>query len=63
LDKDIAELVARAEAAVAEDASDPQALPEELARRQALRDKLDAACARLEAEAAAQAEEERPAYE
>jgi transposase len=63
LDQDIAELMARAEAADAEDAPDPQALPEEIGRRQALRDKLDAACARLEAEAAARAEEERPAYE
>jgi transposase len=63
LDEDIAALMARAEAADAEDAPDPQALPREIARRQALRDKLDAACARLEAEAAARAEEERPAWE
>lgn len=63
LDRDIAELMAKAEAADAEDAPDPQALPEELARRQALTEKLDAACARLEAEATARAEEERPAYE
>ena len=63
LDKDIAALMARAEAADAADAPDPQVLPEEIARRQALRDKLDAACARLEAEAAARAAEEQPAYE
>lgn len=63
LDKDIAELMARAEAADAEDAPDPQALPDEIARRQALRDKLDAACERLEAEAAARAADERPAWE
>jgi transposase len=63
LDQDIAELLARAEVADAEDAPDPQALPKEIARRQALREKLDAACARLEAEAKERAEEERTAYE
>jgi hypothetical protein len=45
---DIAELTARAEAADAEDQPDPQALPAEIARREALKAKLDAACARLE---------------
>ena len=59
---DIAELTAKAEAADAED-SDPQALPAEIARREALTAKLDAACARLEAEAKARAEAERPEYE
>lgn len=59
---DIAQLTERAETADAEDI-DPQALPEEIARRAALKAKLDAACARLEAEAKAQAEAERPAYE
>jgi transposase len=59
---DIAELTAKAEAADVED-SDPQALPREIARREALKEKLDAACARLEAEAKAQAEAERPEYE
>jgi hypothetical protein len=59
---DIAALTAQAEAADAED-SDPQALPREIARREALKAKLDAACARLEAEAKARAEAERPAYE
>jgi transposase len=59
---DIAELTAKAEAADAED-EDPQALPAEIARREALKEKLDAACARLEAEAKAQAEAERPQYE
>jgi transposase len=63
LDADIAELIARAEAADTEETADLQALPDEIARRQALRDKLDAACTRLEADAAARAEEERPAYE
>jgi len=59
---DIAELTAKAEAADAEDI-DPQALPAEIARRAALKAKLDAACARLEAEARARAEAERPQYE
>jgi transposase len=57
---DIAALTAKAEAADAEDI-DPQALPAEIARREALKEKLDAACARLEAEAKAEAE--RPQYE
>jgi hypothetical protein len=39
---------------------DPQALPAEMARRAALKAKLDAACARMEAEAKAQADAERP---
>jgi transposase len=54
---DIAALTAKAEAADAEDI-DPQALPAEIARREVLKGKLDAACARLEAAAAA----ERPGY-
>ena len=62
LTADIAELMAQAEAADAED-RDPQALPAELARREALKAKLQAACARLEAEAKAEAEAGRPAYE
>jgi transposase len=59
---DIAALTAQAEAADAED-EDPQALPREIARHAALKEKLDAACARLEAEAKARAEAERPEYE
>ena len=59
---DIASLTAQAETADATDL-DPQALPAELARREALKAKLDTACARLEAEAREQAEAERPAYE
>jgi transposase len=47
---DIAALTAKAEAADAEDL-DPQALPTEIAQRETLRAKLDAACARLEAQA------------
>ena len=59
---DIAGLMAQAEAADIE-GGDPQALPEELARREALKAKLDAACARLEAHARADAEAARRAYE
>jgi transposase len=59
---DIADLTARAEKADAED-HDPQALPAELARREALKAKLDAAQERLEAEARAEAEAARPDYE
>ena len=59
---DIADLTARPEAADA-DGQDPQALPAELARREALKAKLDAACDRLEADARAQADAARPAYE
>lgn len=56
---DLAELTAQAEAADAED-TDPQALPAEIARRAALKDKLDAAGARLAAEAKAEAAAARP---
>ena len=59
---DIAALTAAAEAADAEDL-DPQALPKEIARRERLKEKLDAACARLEAEAKARAAAERSQYE
>ena len=59
---DIAHLTTQAEAADAEN-HDPQALPGELARRETLKAKLDAACARMEAEARAEAEAARPAYE
>lgn len=55
-------MTAEAEAADAED-EDPQALPKEIARRAALKAKLDAACARLETEAKARASAERPEYE
>lgn len=62
LASDIAALTARAAAADAED-EDPQALPQEIARREALKAKLDAACARLEAAAQARAAAECPEYE
>jgi transposase len=58
---DIAALTAQAEAADAADI-DPQALPADLSRREALKAKLDAACARLEDEAAARSAAERPEY-
>ncbi len=60
---DIAALTAQAEAADVEDAADGQALPKEITRREVLKVRLDEACARLEAEAAARAEEERADYE
>ena len=62
LARDIADLMGQAEAADAE-AHDSQALPEELARRETLKAKLDAACARMEADARADAQAARPAYE
>lgn len=59
---DIAAMTAQAEATDREE-DDPQALPAELVRREALKAKLDNACARLEAEARAEAEAARPDYE
>ena len=49
LEGEIAALLSRAEAADVAGEEDPQALPQEIARREALRDKLDAARRRLEA--------------
>jgi transposase len=63
LELEIAELMARADAADGSDEEDPQALPREIARREALREKLDAARHRLEAQARARAEAERAEYE
>ena len=63
LEGEIAALVGRAEAADAAGEDDPQALPKELARREALRDKLDAARRRLEAQAEARAAAEHEAHE
>ena len=63
LEDEIAALLGRAEAADAAGEEDPQALPQEIARREALRDKLDAARRRLEAQARARAAAERGAYE
>ena len=63
LELEIADLLGRAAAADAGGAEDPQALPEEIARRAALRDQLDAARCRLEAQAQARAAAERADYE
>jgi transposase len=60
---DIAALTAQAETADAEAQPDPQALPAEIARREALKAKLDAACARLEEQARAEAAAAQPDYE
>ena len=60
---EIAALMERAEAAEGDGEDDPQALPREIARREALRDRLDAARRRLEARAEARAEAERAVYE
>ena len=60
---DIDALLDQAEQADAGAPDDPQALPKEIARREALRDKLDAARRRLEDRARARAESERADYE
>jgi transposase len=56
---EIADLLDRAAAADARSEDDPQALPKEIGRLEALRAKLDAARQRLEAQAKARAEAER----
>ena len=63
LAEDIAALTAQAEAADSGDGVDGQALPAGIARREVLKAKLDEACARLEAEAAGEADLERDDYE
>ena len=60
---EIADLMARAEAADGSGEEDPQALPKEIGRREALRDRLDAARRRLEAQAKARAAAGRDAWE
>ena len=60
---DIADLMERAAAADGEGEDDPQALPKEIARRETLCDRLDAARRHLEARAKARAEAERADYE
>jgi transposase len=60
---EITELMECAEVADDDGADDSQALPKEIARREALRDQLDAARRRLEAQAKARAEAERADYE
>ena len=56
---EISELMARAEALDGAGEEDSQSLPREIARREALRDQLDAARRRLENQAKARAEAER----
>ena len=63
LELEIAEAMARAEAADGCGEEDPQALPKEIARREALRDQLGAARRRLEAQVKARAEAGRADYE
>lgn len=63
LQADITDLMAKAETADTVDGDDPQALPEEIARREKLKAKMDAACAHLEAQAKARAAAERKDYE
>ena len=60
LEKDIARLVAQAEAADRAPGDDGLSLPEEIARRQTLKAKLDAAAARLEAAAEDGADSDDP---
>lgn len=60
---EIEELLERAESEDAQDVVDPQALPEELARREELKSKLDAACAELERRAERSAEADRAAHD
>lgn len=62
LRQDVDALLARAEEADQQQ-EDPQALPEELARREKLLRKMEEACARLEARARERAAAERAEYE
>jgi len=59
---EVNELLQRAEQADQKD-EDPQKLPQEIARREKLLEKMEAACAQLEARAQARAEAERAGYE
>ena len=63
LELEIRELLECAERADAEDEADPQGLPEGLARREALKAKLDRACAELKRRAEKRAASERAEYE
>ena len=62
LRQDVAALLQRAESADRQD-EDPQKLPEEIARRGKLLEKMEAACARLEERARQRAAAERADYE
>ena len=63
LQKDIAELMVKAEEADANDSDEGQRLPRQIARRQNLAQKMREAQERLEAQAKARAEAERAEYE
>lgn len=60
---EVAELLDQAERADRQDSEDGQRLPEELARRENLKEKLEQARSRLEARAKFQADKERSEYE
>ena len=60
---EISELIAKAKSADAASGPEDQKLPAEIARREVLHAKLDAACGRLEAGARTRAEAERADYE
>jgi transposase len=62
LKQDVKELLQQAEQADQKD-EDPQKLPQEIARREKLLQKMEAACAALEARAKTRAEVERAEYE
>ncbi len=62
LRQDVNQLLQQAESADQKD-EDPQRLPQEIARREQLLQKMDAACAQLEARAQARAAAERADYE
>lgn len=63
LQGDIAELMKRAEAADKADNEEGRKLPKQIARREALKDKIEKARKKLEEQARQQAEAQRPAYE
>jgi transposase len=62
LKQDVKELLQQAEQADQKD-EDPQKLPQEIARREKLLEKMEAACAALEARATTRAEAEKAEYE
>jgi transposase len=59
---DVDQLLAQAQQADAQE-EDPQKLPQEIARREKLLAKMEAACAQMEARAQARAEQEKAEYE
>lgn len=63
LESDIRELLEKAEAADLEKSDEGEKLPEEIARREKLLEKMEAARARLEGEAKRRAQNERAEYE